>query len=71
MTQTSPMRMASIQTEDNHPRIIFTDRDFKDIKKAVARNDNPILTNLHRQLMRTAEEEGLTPWVQGMHVMSP
>ena len=47
-------------TEDNHPRIIFTDRDFKDIKKAVARNDNPILTNLHRQLMRTAEEEGLS-----------
>ena len=47
-------------TADNHPRIFFTAKDFKDIKKAVARNDNPLLTHLHEQLMKTAEEEGLS-----------
>ena len=47
-------------TADNHPRIFFTDKDFKGIKKAVARNENPILTSLHEQLMKTAEEVGLS-----------
>lgn len=47
-------------TADNHPRIFFAAKDFKDIKKAVARNDNPLLTNLHEQLMKAAEEEGLS-----------
>ncbi|MBQ9889696.1 MAG: heparinase II/III family protein [Bacteroidales bacterium] len=47
-------------TADNHPRIFFTAKDFKDIKKAVARNENPILTSLHEQLMKTADELGLS-----------
>ena len=47
-------------TSGNHPRIFFTAKDFKEIKKAVARNDNPILTRLHEQLMKEAEEEGLS-----------
>lgn len=47
-------------TADNHPRIFFTAKDFADIKKAVARNDNPILTLLHEQMMKTADENGLS-----------
>ena len=47
-------------TAENHPRIFFTAKDFKDIKKAVARNENPILTSLHEQLLKTADDLGLS-----------
>ena len=47
----------SVLTARNHPRLFLNAKDFKSIRKSVKKN--PLLANLHGQMMAQAEKYGL------------
>ena len=46
-------------TARNHPRMFLNDKDFKQIRKDIARDANPHLSAIHDQMMRQAQLSGL------------
>ena len=47
----------SVLTVQNHPRLFLNAKDFKSIRKSLKKN--PLLANLHGQMMEQAEKYGL------------
>ena len=46
-------------TAKNHPRLFFTEKAFVDLRKQIAKGDNPYLTALHECMMSQAVKKGL------------
>ena len=46
-------------TEDNHPRLLFTDKNFKDLKGIIRGSGNDFTYLLHEKAMAVADKAGL------------
>lgn len=46
-------------TEDNHPRLLFTDKSFKDLKGIIRGSGNELTYLLHEKAMAVADKAGL------------
>lgn len=46
-------------TEDNHPRLLFTDKSFKDLKGIIRSSGNELTYLLHEKAMAVADKAGL------------
>lgn len=46
-------------TAENHPRLLFTEKDFNDIRKVLRNDGNELIYLLHEKALIAADEEGL------------
>lgn len=48
-------------TAEKHPRIFADNEEFALMKEKIKKGDNPILTEMHKNAMKLADEHGLNP----------